>query len=897
MRARLATCSRFLAAFLILALYASPVWAQTAPGEIFTRHGHADLALSWLKALFRGEALGDDASGSAFAQITESIRHILGLYSVGMLVLAGFLLLYYALVFITQTAHEGRIAWGEKNKMWAPLRFALVMGLLVPVGGGLNLGQYIIVKLTEQSSALASNAWQSAAETMKDSFTGLVTPRAPDMRPVTMRAVESAMCRAIYRRVYTALLPDDTLASLGSMTDFERTPADRLSGETWRYANKLQTTPALCGAYRFLAPSSASANASSSNEKNGATDPLLPILGDAARASAERLSLQASAFGETMADSFLRADADKDDMPDTKGVFTKLLHDQTALLQARIDSLATAKTKAENDLLASTQESGWISAGWLLLDLMDRQSLLGSDAEKAAPAIDPPLLGHNLLNATKIETQIQADSGLHIVEGSKLAKLYVLYEKAGQGMKKARTWIYQEGMDDPEFIPASSLDLADRLGEGTDSENGYDVYRRVLDSGFASFGVWGRAPSAEQTVGALTLSDEMKNKPMAALAEMGRRYIGLGTWVMGTLSQGFATPNLIVSTALYVGVGGLLALAGLGLLYLVPLIPLFRFVAGVLTWLLLVFEAVASVPLVAIAHMNPSGAGLASETAKRAYGLWLSVLIRPFLIIFGFLVGWAGFFLGLLFLNDSFTSLANQLAVVQADSLVGMRTLTALLYALLVLMVTNIAFKGISFFPDRAIEWIGGMVQSAGTQIEAVIPTHGPATGNAGETNVSGAQTFAAVVGVAGAGQSSGKDGGTGAHNLGGMRPTAGSAGHSYARDNQLFPQYKEKEIPSPFSAQSGDGKASASAAEGKGSHAAAGARVIEKQGAVAIATARASVVIDPSGVNALSDLAREAKEIILGETPPESTDKQKDPHESIPQDLVLKEEESKDKE
>jgi len=885
---------RFFIRSLLIAiggnLVTGAAWAQVTSDEIFTRQGHADLALSWLKALFRGQPLGDDSSGAAFTQIAESIRHILGLYSVGMLVLAGFLLLYYTLVFVAQTANTGHIAWGQKNKLWAPLRFALVIGLLVPVGGGLNLGQYVIVKLTEQGSALASNAWQSAAETMKDSFAGLVTPRSPDLRPTTMRAVEMALCRSVYRHIYTAYLPDEALASLGSMTDLERLASERLSEETWRYGNALHDSPPLCGAYRFLAPSSTEA-AQTKQALSGPTgmDPLLPILGDSARASAERLSVQASAFAETVVGTFLQVDPDKE-MPDAQGVFTRFLHDQNALLNSRITALATEKTKAENELLAATQESGWISAGWILLDLMNRQALLGNLTARSIPTVEPPLLGHSVLDFKAIDEKIKADPTLRLDEEAKLAKVYALYDKASTGMKKARAWLYQNQIEDPALILASSLDIDDRLAAGSDSEKGFAVFRRLMDSGFASYGVWGRAPSEEETLTSLTLSEEMKTKPMAALAEMGRRYTDLGSWMMGAIGRSLSQPAVMMSAAIYVFLGGLLALAGLALLYLVPMIPLFRFVAAVLMWLLLVFEAVASVPLVAIAHMNPSGEGLASETAKRAYGLWLSIFIRPFLIVFGFLVGWAGFFLGLLFLNTSFSALAAQLAIVQIDSMPGLRAFVALLYALLVVMITNIAFKGISFFPERAIEWIGGMVQSAGSAAFASAETSVASTSNA--TASSASLGAGGSVGGASAGPSHAPRAPTAGHPL-----TGGASDNGpHSRESQFFPQFREKDIPSVLVAQSGDGKAVAASGTDKGGQvAAAGARA-DKQSAVAIATAKASIVLGgDSGENALSDLAREAKEIILGEKISESADKSKDPHESEPQDIVLKEKEEKD--
>lgn len=839
------------AVFPAVFFFASPAFAQTAPGEIFTRKGQADLALSWLRALFRGENLDGLQAGAAFAQITDSVRHVLGLYSVGMLVLAGFLLLYYALTLVAQTAHTGRIEWTKKNKLWAPLRFALVMALLVPVGGGLNLGQFAIVKLAEQGSALASNAWQSAAERMKDSFAGLVTPRPPDLRPVATRAVEMALCRSIYRHYYDAFQPDEPLSLAGEINELQRVPAERLSEENWRYANRLHDDPPLCGAYRFLAPSSAMIGAASTAAPAALdADPTLPVLGDSARAAADRLALQADAFAEDVVGAFIQSQTITAE-PAAGPVFARFLKDQQSLLNARIASLVRDKMKAENRQLADSAESGWVGAGWLLLDLMNRQSVLGDLAVAAVPAIDPPILGHEILAYQHVQEKVENDPKLRAIPEANLAKLYAFYDKAQSAMKRARNWLYRAQLDNPELVLPAAWDAADALPSGSDSEKSFAVFRRLLDAGFTSYGVWGRAGASEdKNLSNPTLSDDMRRNPMGALAEMGRRYVSLGAWTMGAVGRFLFEPSAATGAALYLMLGAAIALAGLGLLFLVPLLPMFRFVAAVLTWILLVFESVASVPLVALAHMSPSGEGLAADTARHAFALWLSVFIRPFLILFGFLVGWAGFFLGVLFLNAGFASLAETLSLVQTGSLTGLRVLLTVLYAVFVVAAANVSFKGISFFPDRATEWLGNAIQGAGASAQASAESAvagAPQTGD--QAAASHTETHERT-----AAASSHRE----TH-----RTREGRAAPSpLSRENQLFPQFKEKEVPDLMVRTEG---AQAFASTSSEANALSGARS-EKEGAVAIATAKASLHIGPGGENALSELAKEAREIILGE-------------------------------
>jgi conjugal transfer/type IV secretion protein DotA/TraY len=42
------------------------------------------------------------------------------------------------------------------NQIWAPIRLVFAIGLLVPINGGMNSGQYIVIKVAELGSGMAS---------------------------------------------------------------------------------------------------------------------------------------------------------------------------------------------------------------------------------------------------------------------------------------------------------------------------------------------------------------------------------------------------------------------------------------------------------------------------------------------------------------------------------------------------------------------------------------------------------------------------------------------------------------------------------------------------------------------------------------------------------------------
>jgi conjugal transfer/type IV secretion protein DotA/TraY len=90
-------------------------------------------------------------------------------------------------------------------------------------------------------------------------------------------------------------------------------------------------------------------------------------------------------------------------------------------------------------------------------------------------------------------------------------------------------------------------------------------------------------------------------------------------------------PYMVMLSLLLISYGFLLA-------YLLPAIPFLIFLYGVLAWAVMVVEALAAAPLWAAAHALPDGDGLAGRGGGPGYMLLLGVLVRPPLMVFGFLM-------------------------------------------------------------------------------------------------------------------------------------------------------------------------------------------------------------------------------------------------------------------
>jgi hypothetical protein len=134
-----------LSSTVVVAALCSSAWAQSSAEMASPFAGEdSDWAIAWINYLFRGTDLPGSmlGYGTRLAPMAEGLRHALGLYSMGMLILAGILLFYHITSAVVDTAHQG-VPFGRRfSQTWAPIRLIVAVLLLVPVGSGLSSGHY-----------------------------------------------------------------------------------------------------------------------------------------------------------------------------------------------------------------------------------------------------------------------------------------------------------------------------------------------------------------------------------------------------------------------------------------------------------------------------------------------------------------------------------------------------------------------------------------------------------------------------------------------------------------------------------------------------------------------------------------------------------------------------------
>lgn len=687
------------------ALWASLLFAAfpaEAKDGLFDVPADSDWALNWLNAVFQGGSAiqGSAYGGERFASLTTALREVLGVYSMGMLVLAGFLLLYHMISIVAETAHTGVVMGKRANRLWAPLRLVLAIGLLVPVGSGLNSGQYLIIKLAAAGSSLASNAWRDIASKTTGSLDGSAIPHRPDTTRLVAISFEMELCRELYRQLFSRFQGDPYFARVGTILELKKIPPGRLAPETWRYSNSLHAETPLCGEYRFL---SSFAN----REKN--SDSFVSLSDDLssfARSNAERLALKTRPLAEKVAFSFFDQSLSSPSY-DISGALAGIIQEQKKILESTMQTIAAAKVSAINRKIEEAAAAGWFSAGLFTAGIAQRQSILGSLASQSLPSAHAPVFGHKAMDRRNLLAAVDADPLLRQAPAGQIEKLASFYDQINAAMRRGRSWLYGGILAETPYLLADSLDAVDFISGANDSDTNAFMSARLLKAAAVAYGVWNGESSTIINGGTgLSLTRAFTENPLAGMIELGRRYSALGRYLLSMAGPGLSASTTLGNAVSFVLLGLAFIVAGTAMLFLLPFLPLLRFILAIIAWFLAVFEAVAALPLVAIAHLTPVGEGLSGPLARRSYWLWLSVFMRPSLTLLGFIAGLALLALSLVLLNALFGPILNPMTVAPGEALVPVWAGLAIVYAVLAVAVTNAAFKSINFLPERILDWL-----------------------------------------------------------------------------------------------------------------------------------------------------------------------------------------------
>jgi len=134
-----------------------------------------------------------------------ALRTMLQFYSLGIIIVAAMLFVYFVMTIIGETASSGTPFGKRFNRAWTPIRFMLFFALIIPfttgsTNPGLNGAQIIVFWVAKHGSNLATNGWayfntSLASETFMGPQQRLIAePNPPEMGSINQFILTAKVC-------------------------------------------------------------------------------------------------------------------------------------------------------------------------------------------------------------------------------------------------------------------------------------------------------------------------------------------------------------------------------------------------------------------------------------------------------------------------------------------------------------------------------------------------------------------------------------------------------------------------------------------------------------------------------------------------------------------------------
>jgi conjugal transfer/type IV secretion protein DotA/TraY len=687
-----------------------------------------DLALKYMSNGF-GVPI-DGVPVAAVDGVVEGFQKMMALYSTAMLIVAGFILFYIITSAIAATAHEGRFGGSSFNQIWAPIRLVVAIGLLVPMPmaagfNGYNSGQYIVMKMAEFGSGLATNLWVPFATSLADSTKRvLVVPSAVPAGPSVRGLLINEFCRARYNAIASGLTSSSSPIPLMG----EPVETNDTRSKTFYYTVEGSDTSRYCGAttYERAADTGTLATLTTTGTFSLVGNAILKDINSAFPAmKAEVRTLAEDMNNPSYIDLYSALPGTGNEVAIAAILtsrFRAIIENyQNAVATAISSANTSANTAAVDSLSADVKKAGWAGAP-MWFNTIARMNAEVMGASRAVPSSSPPDYSVSSSAATsqtdflveKVKTGVDVlDRYLNSFVTSMAAAGY----SANQGVTTVGG--VQTSSVTAGFAPPGKI--AGFIGSAS---AGFGV---ILDWVFStSFG----GPFGFIGSGVNTALSQIN--PLAELAAIGDWIINKSLLLITVAFGGPMVASLLpaskvgeislgMSTFLFI-IGAMGFGVGVTLFYMLPLLPFIRFLVAIAGWLLNILEAIIAIPLMAVAHLSTKGEGISGDMSRTGYFMIFSIFLRPALLIVGMITALMMFSLSIGILNDLYkTAVIGFRSGAGGEANGGLSTIMyTIIYCIAAYGLCNMCFKLIEEIPNRALTWINQQATREINQDESI---------------------------------------------------------------------------------------------------------------------------------------------------------------------------------
>lgn len=657
-----------LAIAIISCLFALTAWSEgTSLGDITSAAKRTgDKSREALVSIYGNVVNNPLASGGSGGGDTI-LANVFQVFNGALLVIGAMFAIYIFFRKTTQIAHDGTFYDRDKNTLWGPLRLVWGIAALVPTANGWALSQLLMLWAASLMGVGVANIGVDAAvSAFNDGKSMVVQPVMPSTVNLARNLFEANLCMQGINLGLTHAEANGALMVNGGKI-----------GEFWSNSGlMLRNDSFVCGG----------ADVNNNFEKQEKSTNLFGSTidtSDIRKAHADALKAMQKSLNR-VAGNFVNALTNKQNgtsvsLPDAE----MEIQSAAQLYENTVNSMAAKKhgdiAKLASQLSTSIKEGGW----WML----------GAWYQTFAQA------------NTKLSDAVAAKASTHGMSPHGDPAMLSIYQNAMVAYKTQQS----------ASTHAPTLGTT-RSGDYSKSSTGTDT-NQIIGSFF-------NAPG-QRLINYLINFDTGGDgrgqvNPLIKMKDLGDYTVGIVEAVIATYAAAkivakIPIPNFLqgaidaLSPFLIMAIVTLLLLGGTLSTYL-PMVPFIIWFGAAVNWLVVVGEAIVAAPLWALTHLGGEGDGMGSRTAH-GYIFILNVMMRPMLMVIGFLLGGAAVIAGGTLLNQLFgIALANA----QFNSVTGLLSIIFYLaiYVSMCLNLVHSCFNLIFIVPDQVINWVGGQASA-----------------------------------------------------------------------------------------------------------------------------------------------------------------------------------------
>lgn len=583
------------------------------------------------------------------------IGNLFRIFNIAVLSLGSIVVSYTIILSTINTAQEGEVMGRKWSSVWIPLRCAIGMACLLPTASGYSLIQVLIMQITVFGIAAADQVWKVAVESIgtKEALTGGVYMDTSEINDTTRSAFSAMMCARAF----------NTDPACQTVVNNQQVVFYSKDNNIYVGIPQMNKFTNVCGTFKI-----------SDTPKN--VDP-----GVWQTTNSQAIASAIASMSPAIDEAYIYADPDQ-------------WHSQSSLasaadiLKATIGGIPLKTPPPDNENNANL---GWLYAGSFYFDFVSG----GADNFFRTPSYTE--------GSTK---DIGSTCGIQLTT----------YKT------RATEYIASSSVENPISTSADANAILQLRDPGI--KGGSELYAAIT------------SPIRNLVFSLINYLTTNQNDPVSSLRHIGSNimivietlwfFIILLAFILmlaactmsGILPFCFVVQAIItvVLPVFFLILGLLWGVGALIGIYL-PMVPYIVYTFTALGWFIIVIEAMAAAPVIALGLVSPASDTLGK--AATSVSIIASVFLRPSLMVIGFMVSIQIVKAAIAMVNFGFVA-----TVKASTGGLGIFGCIALLclYGGLVIAIIHECFSLIHVLPDKVIRWIGGAAESTGvkSQLEEV---------------------------------------------------------------------------------------------------------------------------------------------------------------------------------